>query len=42
MKRSFLEGGKQFKIEKYSADIYPLLPLPWQSLLPAEKRSAWS
>ena len=37
-KRSFLEGGKQFKLENYSADIYPLLPSLWHSLLPAEKR----
>ena len=42
---SFLEGGKSFKMETYSADLYPLLPTLWHTMLPAEKRivmALWS
>jgi hypothetical protein len=37
-KRGFLEGGKGFKLEDYSTDIYPLLPALWHGIAPAEKR----
>jgi ribosomal protein L12E/L44/L45/RPP1/RPP2 len=37
-KRSFLEGGKEFKIEDYSDDTYPLLSPLWHSMEPSEKR----
>jgi hypothetical protein len=39
-KRSFLEGGKGFKLEAFSNDVYPLLPQLWHALLPSEKRVA--
>jgi hypothetical protein len=37
-KRSFLEGGKGFKLEAFSNDVYPLLPQLWHTMLPSEKR----
>ena len=37
-KRSFLEGGKGFKLEAFSNDVYPLLPQLWHAMLPSEKR----
>ena len=37
-KRGFLEGGLNFKLEDYSADVYPLLPSLWHAMLPTEKR----
>ena len=35
----FLEGGKSFKMEAYSSDIYPLLPTFWHAMEPTEKRT---
>ena len=37
-KRSFLEGGKGFKLEALSNDVYPLLPQLWHTMLRSEKR----
>jgi hypothetical protein len=37
-KRSFLEGGKGFKLGAFSNDVYPLLPKLWHAILPSEKR----
>ena len=37
-KRSFLEGGKGFKMESYSTDVYPLLWPIWHAMVPAEKK----
>ena len=37
-KRSFLEGGKGFKLGAFSNDVYPLLPQLWYAMLPSEKR----
>jgi hypothetical protein len=37
-KRSFLEGGKGFKLEAFSNDVYPLLPQLWHAMLRSEKR----
>jgi hypothetical protein len=37
-KRSFLEGGKGFKLGAFSNDVYPLLPQFWHAMLPSEKR----
>ena len=37
-KRGFLEGGKNFKMESFSNDVYPLLPALWHAMLPVEKR----
>jgi hypothetical protein len=37
-KRSFLEGGKCFKLEGFSNDVYPLLPQLWHAMLPSEKQ----
>lgn len=34
----FLEGGKTFKLEPYSTDIYPLLPPLWHAMSPHQKR----
>jgi len=36
-KRSFLEGGKGFKLEALFNDVYPLLPQLWHAMLPSEK-----
>ena len=35
-KRSFLEGGKGFKLEAFSNDVYPLLPQLWHAMLPSK------
>ena len=35
----FLQGGKSFKMEAYSSDIYPLLPDLWHAMDPTEKRT---
>jgi hypothetical protein len=37
-RRSFLEGGKGFKLEAFSNDVYPLLLQLWHAMLPSEKR----
>ena len=37
-KRCFLEGGKGFKLEAFSNDVYPLLPQLWHATLPSENR----
>ena len=37
-KRSFLEGGKGFKLEAFSNDVYQLLPQLWHAMPPSEKR----
>ena len=37
-KRSFLQSGKEFKLEDYSDDIYPLLLPIWHAMSPTEKR----
>ena len=34
----FLEGGRSFKLEDYSADNYPLLPSLWHAMEPNHKR----
>ena len=36
--RSFLVCGLSFKLEDYSADVYPLLPSLWHAMEPKEKR----
>jgi len=37
-KRSFLEGGKGFKLGAFSNNVYPLLPQLWYVMLLSEKR----
>jgi len=34
----FLEGGRSFKLEDYSAGNYPLLPSLWHAMEPNHKR----
>ena len=37
-KHGFLQGGLSFKLEDFSAGVYPLLLSLWHALLPIERR----